>query len=124
VVIIGSDIPTLPLSHLSQAFALLADAETDVVLGPSSDGGYYLVGARTVFPELFENITWSTSSVLHETLTQARQHNIRVQLLPPWYDVDTGEDLQKLAAAIGCLDNDHGVPRTQAFLTSLGLCPA
>src|SRR5262249_35824828 len=58
IVIIGSDIPTLPIAHLQEAFTLLANPQNDVVLGPSSDGGYYLLGARTVHQELFENITW------------------------------------------------------------------
>ena len=124
VVIMDSDSPTLPTSYLQEAFAVLGDLKQDAVFGPCSDGGYYLVGARAVHPGLFENITWSTSTVLSETLDQARHHNLNVALLPPWYDVDNGADLQKLAVELGRLDGNAGVPRTRAFLTQLGLCPA
>jgi hypothetical protein len=124
VVIMDSDSPTLPTAYLHEAVSVLADSQIDAVFGPCSDGGYYLVGARAVHPGLFENITWSTASVLSETLTQARHHNLRVKLLPAWYDVDNGADLQKLASELGQLDGNHGVPRTWAFLTRLGLCPA
>jgi rSAM/selenodomain-associated transferase 1 len=124
VVIMDSDSPTLPAAYVQEAFALLTDSRTDAVLGPCSDGGYYLVGARAVHRELFEHITWSTSSVLTETLTQARLHNLQVALLPSWYDVDNGADLYKLAAELSQLDENDGVPKTRAFLTQLGLCPA
>ena len=124
VVIMDSDSPTLPTAYLQGAFARLGDARHDAVLGPCSDGGYYLVGARAVHPGLFEHITWSTSLVLTETLAQARLHKLNVALLPSWYDVDNGADLRKLAAELGQLDGNAGVPRTQAFLIRLGLCPA
>lgn len=123
VVIIDSDSPTLPTAHLQEAFTLLDDAKYDAVLGPCSDGGYYLVGARAVHRGLFENITWSTVSVLTETLAQARLYGLNVALLAPWYDVDNGADLHKLAAELGQPGSDDGVPRTRAFLTQLGLCP-
>jgi len=124
VVIIGSDSPTLPIAYLQEAFSTLGDPAQDAVFGPSRDGGYYLVGARAVHPELFENITWSTSAVLDETLAQARHHNLNVVLLPAWYDVDNGADLQKLVVELDRFDGDPGVPKTQAFLTQLGLCSA
>jgi hypothetical protein len=123
IVIMDSDSPTLPTAYLQNAFTLLADPKNDAVFGPCSDGGYYLVGARAVHHGLFENITWSTSSVLSETLTQARHHKLRVRLLPSWYDVDNGTDLHRLAAELGQLDGTDGVLRTRAFLAQLGLCP-
>lgn len=123
VVIMDSDSPTLPTAYLQEAFSLLDDPQNEAVFGPCSDGGYYLVGARAVHPRLFENITWSTSSVLSETLAQARLHKLHLALLPSWYDVDNGADLHKLAAELGQLDGHAGAPRTQAFLTQLGLCP-
>jgi len=119
-----SDSPTLPITYLQEAFTVLGDAKYDAVFGPCSDGGYYLVGARAVHHGLFEHITWSTSSVLTETLAQARMHKLNIALLPSWYDVENGKDLQKLAAELGQLNDNAGVPRTQAFLTQLGLCPA
>lgn len=118
-----SDSPTLPTAYLQEAFSRLADPQNDAVFGPCSDGGYYLVGARAVHPRLFENITWSTSSVLTDTLAQARAYKLHLALLPSWYDVDNGADLYKLAAELGQLDGNAGAPMTQAFLTQLGLCP-
>jgi len=123
VVIMDSDSPTLPTAYLQEAFTSLSDLRNDAVFGPCSDGGYYLVGARAVHHELFENITWSTSSVLIETLTQAQLHKLNLTLLPSWYDIDNGADLYKLVAELGQLDGNAGVPRTRAFLTQLGLCP-
>ncbi|HJY85016.1 MAG TPA: TIGR04282 family arsenosugar biosynthesis glycosyltransferase [Candidatus Binatia bacterium] len=122
VVIMDSDSPTLPTAYLQEAFTSLSDPGNDAVLGPCSDGGYYLVGARAVHHGLFENITWSTSSVLTETLAQARLHKLNITLLPSWYDIDNGADLYKLAAELGRLDGNDGVPRTRAFLSQLGLC--
>lgn len=116
VVLIGSDIPTLPLAHLQAAFSLLADAQNDVVLGPSADGGYYLIGARAFHPELFENITWSTSAVLAETLAQARRAGLRVVHLPPWYDVDSAEDLAALAHELRDESPLAAAPRTREWL--------
>jgi len=124
VVIMDSDSPTLPTAYVQEAFTLLGDPKHDAVFGPCSDGGYYLVGARTVHSELFENITWSTATVLTETLEQARLHGLSIALLPPWYDVDNGADLHKLAAELGQLGDNDGVPRTRTLLTRLGLCPA
>ncbi|MBI3797603.1 MAG: TIGR04282 family arsenosugar biosynthesis glycosyltransferase [Deltaproteobacteria bacterium] len=123
IVIMDSDSPTLPPSYLQEAFTVLGDLKQDAVFGPCSDGGYYLVGARAVHQGLFENITWSTSAVLTETLAQARHHNLNVALLPSWYDIDNGADLYKLAVELGRLDGSAGVPRTRAFLSQLGLCP-
>src|SRR5262245_55017564 len=85
VVIMDSDSPTLPTTYLQEAFTVLGDAKYDAVFGPCSDGGYYLVGARAVHHGLFEHITWSTSSVLTETLAQARMHKLHIALLPSWY---------------------------------------
>lgn len=91
VAIIGTDCPGLRASHLEQAFALLAEHE--VVLGPATDGGYYLLGLRQPQPELFQNKAWSTASVLADTLADARRLGHRVALLPELRDVDTAADL-------------------------------
>ncbi len=120
-VIIGSDIPTLPLVHIQEAFTRLEDPECDAVFGPSSDGGYYLVGAREVHRPLFENIAWSTPQVLEQTLEQARLHQLAVELVPSWYDVDTVEDLQQLVIdAREKRDGHDDVPRTRELLGRLG----
>jgi hypothetical protein len=123
VVLIGGDIPTLPLTHLQEAFSLLADPRNDVVLGPSADGGYYLIGARAFHPELFENITWSTSAVLAESLAQARRAGLRVVQVPAWYDVDSGKDLNQLAEELTPPVSGERAPTTRELLARLGLIP-
>ena len=97
VAIIGTDCPGLRASHLHQAFAALETA--DVVLGPATDGGYYLLGLRQPQPELFQHKTWSTDSVLADTVADARRLGLRVALLPELRDVDDAEDLAAWNAA-------------------------
>ncbi|MFN0051443.1 MAG: DUF2064 domain-containing protein [Planctomycetales bacterium] len=101
VVVIGSDSPTLPREFVEQAFELLDTA--DVVLGPATDGGYYLVGQRGRDWPIFEGIDWSTPRVLQQTVARVVQSGARLALLPPWYDVDTPEDWQLLAGHIQAL---------------------
>ena len=93
VVIIGSDSPDLPKSIVTQSFARLSSESTDVVIGPATDGGYYLVGMKRPYPELFANVPWSTDKVLSATLTIAQSLGIRTALLPAWSDIDTYHDL-------------------------------
>lgn len=97
VIIVGTDIPSLPLDHYKQALALL-DSH-DVVLGPAMDGGYYLIGLTQPRPELFANIAWSTDRVLAATQEKAASLNLKTALLPPWRDVDTIDDLHALIEA-------------------------
>lgn len=99
VVIMNSDGPTLPADHLRQAFELLAD-HVDVVLGPSDDGGYYLIGLRKPAPRVLREVRMSTPHVLADTLRITREDNLRVALLPPWYDVDDQASLQRLIAEL------------------------
>lgn len=96
VVLIGSDSPDLPGGYLMKAFTALQTQE--VVLGPAADGGYYLIGFRdTSFtPSVFEEIHWSTPTVLAETMTKIKKANRTVNLLPVWSDVDTIADLRNL----------------------------
>ena len=91
VAIIGTDCPGLGAAHLTQAIELLR--EHDVVLGPATDGGYYLLGLRQPRPELFRDKRWSTDSVLADTLADAQRLGLRVALLPELRDVDTADDL-------------------------------
>jgi rSAM/selenodomain-associated transferase 1 len=97
VAIIGTDCPGLRAAHLTQAVELLRGH--DVVLGPATDGGYYLLGLRRPQPELFRHKRWSTDSVLADTLADARRLGLRVALLPELRDVDTAEDLAAWRAA-------------------------
>lgn len=120
VVMMGSDIPTLPLVHLRDAFTLLANPMNDVVIGPSHDGGYYLLGARQLHPALFENITWSTSTVFAETVAQTRHAGLSVTQVPAWYDVDTEAELRQLAIELTPPTHAACAPRTRALLVRLG----
>lgn len=91
LVIIGSDCPGLNAALLSSAFEALND--TDVVLGPATDGGYYLLGMRRLYPDLFRDKSWSSDQVLSETLSTARARNLSYTLLPTLTDVDAAADL-------------------------------
>jgi hypothetical protein len=90
-VIIGTDCPDLCAHDIRQAFASLRSV--DVVLGPASDGGYYLIGLRGPAPELFRAIPWGTENVLEETLRRARDARLTTRLLRRLDDVDRPEDL-------------------------------
>lgn len=90
----GSDVPDLPAAAVSEARAVLAAGQAQVVLGPCPDGGYYLVGLTEPQPALFQGPDWSSATVLADTLSLTRQLGLRVHLLPPWPDIDTGEDLR------------------------------
>ena len=91
VVVIGSDAPGLTADILSSSFEALT--ANDIVIGPAADGGYYLLGMRTIHTSLFENIPWSTSDVFTTTLKAAASQSLTVAELPVLRDVDTPEDL-------------------------------
>ena len=114
-IIIDSDTPTLPTWLLERAVTLLASGEHDLVLGPSEDGGYYLIGLRRLHRELFEGMPWSTPAVLEETLRRARALGLSTLQVPPWYDVDTGADLARLTAELGA-GGDGGPRHTRRFV--------
>jgi uncharacterized protein len=119
VAALGSDHPTLPLEVVHDAFERL-EAGADVVLGPAEDGGYYLIALRAaaVMPRLFEGIAWSTDRVFPETLARCHELRLRLELLPRASDVDTPDDLRRLALRMA--DDDLNCPRTRALLTTLG----
>jgi rSAM/selenodomain-associated transferase 1 len=96
VCLIDSDSPTIPAETFSQAVKLLQGAEDRVVLGPSDDGGYYLIGLKKLHSEMFERIEWSTERVLEQTLRRAVEINVEVKMLSPGYDVDDRAGLQRL----------------------------
>ena len=100
VAAIGSDVPTLPAWHVSAAFDLLVDETVDVVLGPSEDGGYHLIGWKRPQPRLLLEVEMSTPRVLQETLDLAAAEGVRVALLPSWYDVDVPEDFDRVMAEV------------------------
>jgi uncharacterized protein len=100
VVIVGADSPTLPPGRLRAAIRALAADATDGVIGPSEDGGYYLIGLRAPCPELFVGVPWGTDRVLDDTRRKAERARRRLRSLPGWYDVDTLDDLRRLAAEL------------------------
>jgi hypothetical protein len=93
-VLIGSDSPDLPRDIINAAFDLL-DA-TDVVLGPSTDGGYYLIGcnAKTICRSIFADISWSTANVFSETQNRIKKAGLKAALLDQWPDIDNIDDLK------------------------------
>ena len=93
VVLLGTDIPQLRTDHLEQAFDALA--ENDLVIGPSTDGGYWLIGTNHPV-DLFEGIKWGTDAVLGQTLALAKGQGLRVKTLSSLNDIDTAEDLKQV----------------------------
>ena len=125
ILLVGSDSPTLPISYISKAFTLLDSR--DIVVGPSTDGGYYLIGFSATnltmaVPFIFEEIAWSTADVFQQTVARIRSLKTTVGLLPPWYDIDTADDLAFLHAHISAMrlagDTVQAV-RTESLLTEL-----
>lgn len=94
VLIIGTDCYELKSDHLKQALDALLNK--DLVLGPAVDGGYYLLGLQRPCATLFQGITWSTATVLQQTLERANQENLTYSLLEKLRDVDRYEDLGEL----------------------------
>jgi len=115
VVVIGSDSPDLPREYIEDAFGRLEEGGPEtVVFGPAEDGGYYLVGMNTLQDAPFRDVPWSTPMVLEATLEGARGAGLSVELLDPWYDVDTPEDL-------GRLRGNPAAPESAAFVDALGI---
>ena len=100
VCLVNSDSPTLPVGYLVTAATALAAPGDRIVLGPSTDGGYYLIGMNRLHPGLFEDISWSTDQVLSQTLVRAADLGLPVVSLPAWYDVDDAETLQTLVGEV------------------------
>lgn len=96
VCLVNADSPTLPSSLLREAALALQPAGDRIVLGPARDGGYYLIGLKRAHRRLFDEISWSTPSVLRQTTERARELSLDVHLLPEWYDVDDHESLRLL----------------------------
>lgn len=95
-VVLNSDSPTLPTAFLIETAEVLAQPGDRAVLGPSSDGGYYLLGLKAPHRRMFEDIAWSTERVAKQTLERAREIDLDVHKLPVWYDVDDVEGLRRL----------------------------
>ncbi len=95
-VVLNSDSPTLPTTLLMQTAEILARPGDHAVLGPSSDGGYYLLGLKAAHRRMFEDIDWSTERVAEQTRVRAREVGLELHSLPVWYDVDDIDGLRRL----------------------------
>jgi rSAM/selenodomain-associated transferase 1 len=95
VLCIGTDCPQLTMQHITHAFDALSHA--DIVIGPATDGGYYLIGMRDFFPWLFEDIAWSTGVVFSTTLKKCLDTGYGLKLLPVLSDVDTAKEWDQLS---------------------------
>lgn len=98
-VLIGADTPSLPIRILRENMRLLRRAS--VVLGPSLDGGYYLVGVHGAMPDIFRGVRWGGQHVLAQTLARLDRDGIEYAVGPAWYDVDRWSDLALLACHLG-----------------------
>jgi rSAM/selenodomain-associated transferase 1 len=120
VCLIDSDSPTVPEENFQQAVELLSSGDDRVVLGPSDDGGYYLIGVKKPHRHLFEQIDWSTERVLDQTIDRAAEIGFEVKLLPTGYDVDDGASLRRLCdELLGEGENKSVAPITREFLARL-----
>jgi hypothetical protein len=113
-VLLGSDLPDLPTEIIVEAFHALSSH--GAVIGPSHDGGYYLIGFRkdAFAPDGFRGIRWGKSTVLRKSLAKLQGTPAGICLLPQWSDVDTLEDLRALSSRMG--EGGHPAPRTSRFL--------
>lgn len=127
-VVLNADSPTLPTAYLVEAAQVLARPGECAVLGPSSDGGYYLLGLKAPHRRMFEDIAWSTARVGEQTRERAREIGLELHLLPEWYDVDDVGTLKQVrnelcacgpAARPGNAGGPHLARRTRSLLNRL-----
>jgi uncharacterized protein len=120
VCLIDSDSPTVPAENFAESVELLSATEERVVLGPSDDGGYYLIGVKKPNRHLFEQIDWSTERVLKQTIQRATEIGLEVKLLPSGYDVDDVVSLRRLCdELLGENATASVAPNTRKFLVSI-----
>jgi rSAM/selenodomain-associated transferase 1 len=120
VCLIASDSPTVSRSIYAQAARLLSQPDGGLVLGPSRDGGYYLIGMKQLHARLFEDIAWSGNEVFTQTMARAAELQLPVQLLPLAFDVDDRSSLQQLCnELLGRPVPSQSAAVTTAFLQDL-----
>ena len=131
VCLIDSDSPTVPAGAFRQAVEALAAPGDRVVLGPSHDGGYYLIGMKQAHAEPFERIAWSTGAVCAETMERCRAAGLEVVLLPTWYDVDDAATLAVLKEELlnetmpeFAQQPGYAAPHTREMLLAMEFNPA
>jgi len=114
VVALGTDCPHMPTDVLTEAWNCLANSTTDVVLGPASDGGYYLIGWSTPHPEIVEPVEMSTPRVLADTIELAQRDHLALHLLTSQFDIDQIDDVHRLLDMLA--NADASAPFTRAAL--------
>ena len=123
--VLNSDSPTLPSAYLAEAARLLAMPGDRAVLGPSADGGYYILGLKQAHRRMFDDIAWSTETVAEQTRERARELGLELHVLPTWYDVDDAETLRMLVADLDIggrgprREHAHRAPATRELLLKL-----
>jgi rSAM/selenodomain-associated transferase 1 len=125
--VLNADSPTLPTRYLIEAARTLSRSPQGIVIGPSTDGGYYLLGLTQVHRRLFTDIEWSSTRVCEQTRQRAAELGLAVTLLEPWYDVDDEAGLRQLdadlARADACNEGEragiYGAHRTRAALAGV-----
>lgn len=92
MLILGGDVPTVPISHLQA----LLDWTGDIAIGPAEDGGYYAISARVIHPDMFAGVAWSTASARAQTIDACRRSGLSVWQGPMWFDIDEPSDLARI----------------------------
>ncbi|HMB91748.1 MAG TPA: DUF2064 domain-containing protein, partial [Rhodothermales bacterium] len=113
---IGTDHPTLPTAFIEQAFDALEEL-LSICIGPSDDGGYYLLGMNDFYPQLFDDMLYSHPEVFGETMQRASGTRATLTILPIWYDIDTPESLRRLVADLA--GKEGGAEQTRAVIADL-----
>jgi uncharacterized protein len=125
VCLIDSDSPTLPFHCLRDLTTFLKEPKDRMVIGPCSDGGYYLLGLRRAHTRLFEDVTWNTDRVYVETVERSKEINLPAITLPVWYDVDDQISLHRLLAELfperanEAVPQGSPAPNTKEFLRQI-----
>ena len=115
-VMIGTDSPTMPNQAISDALGFL-EGKTDVVLGKTDDGGYYLLGLRTLKKDIFENVEWSSERTFDQTVRNIANIGLRCEFVKTWYDIDFAADLLRLTKELE--SNPELAPRTSEWLKKI-----
>src|SRR5437762_6926663 len=119
VCLIDSDSPTVPAENFAEAVELLSTSDDRIVLGPSDDGGYYLIGVKKPHRHLFAQVDWSTERVLNQTIQRATEIGLEVKLLPSGFDVDDDASLRRLCNELLTDTTSADIaPHTREFLAS------
>ena len=117
--LINSDSPMVPASSFARAAELLRNEGDSVVLGPSEDGGYYLIGLKRMQARLFQDIEWSTEKVFDQTLRRATELGLSVEVLPVGLDVDDSATLKTLCERLLGDERGNVAPHTKKFISEI-----